>query len=74
MNQLPQFVKKRRKKLNITQVELAIKAGVGLTVVRKIEQGKENLSMAKVNQVLIMFGHVLQPVNIKNNEESINKI
>ena len=72
MNQLPQFVKKRRKKLNITQVELAIKAGVGLTVVRKIEQGKENLSMAKVNQVLIMFGHVLQPVNIKDHEKSIS--
>ena len=74
MNHLPQFVKKRRKKLNLTQVEFAEKAGVGLTVVRKIEQGKENLSMAKVNQVLIMFGHILQPVNIKDYEEGISKV
>jgi y4mF family transcriptional regulator len=66
MNHLPQFVKKRRKKLNLTQVEFAEKAGVGLTVIRKIEQGKENLSMAKVNQVLLMFGHILQPVNTKD--------
>ena len=74
MNHLPQFVKKRRKKLNLTQVEFAEKAGVALTVVRKIEQGKENLSMAKVNQVLIMFGHRLQPVNIKDYEQGNSKI
>ena len=74
MNSLHQFVKERRKKLNLTQVEFAERAGVGLTVVRKIEQGKENLSLAKVNQVLIMFGHILQPVNIKEYEESISEI
>ena len=74
MNKLAQFVKERRKKLNLTQVEFAERAGVGLTVVRKIEQGKENLSMAKVNQVLIMFGHKLQPVNIKEYEKSISKV
>ena len=72
MKSLPQFVKERRKALNLTQVEFAERAGVGLTVVRKIEQGKENLSMAKVNQVLIMFGHILQPVNIKEYEKSIS--
>lgn len=72
MNYLPKFVKERRKKLNLTQVDLAEKAGVGLTVIRKIEQGKDNLSMAKVNQVLLMFGHILQPVNVKDHEESLN--
>lgn len=74
MNDLPQFVKSRRKKLKLTQIEFAEKAGVALTVVRKIEQGKENLSMAKVNQVLIMFGHILQPVNIKEYEKGIDKV
>jgi len=39
---------------------------VALTVIRKIEQGKDNLSLAKVNQVLNMFGHVLGPINAKN--------
>ena len=66
MIQLPHFVKNRRKKLNLTQVEFAEKAGVALTVIRKIEQGKDNLSLAKVNQVLLMFGHELQPVNLKD--------
>lgn len=70
MNLLSKFVKKRRKKLNLTQKELAIKAGVGLTVIRKIEQGKDNLSLSKVNQVLIMFGHVLGPINTKDENRS----
>lgn len=74
MNLLAEFVKKRRKQSGLTQEEFAIKAGVALTVVRKIEQGKENLSLAKVNQVLIMFGQVLGPVDAKENEKSNNKI
>lgn len=66
MNALSNFVKNRRKQLRLNQEELAEKAGVALTVIRKIEQGKENLSLAKVNQVLRMFGHVLGPVNEKD--------
>lgn len=62
---LADFVKHHRKKANLTQEEFAEKAGVALTVVRKIEQGKDNLSLSKVNQVLLMFGHTLAPVNIK---------
>lgn len=62
MNQLSHFVKTRRKQVGLTQAEFAEKAGVALTVIRKIEQGKENLSLSKVNQVLHMFGHVLGPI------------
>ncbi len=65
MNLIAAFVKRRRKQLKLTQEEFAKKAGVALTVVRKIEQGKENLSLSKVNQVLKMFGQVLGPVNEK---------
>ncbi len=63
MSELSDFVKGRRKQSNLTQEEFAEKAGVALTVIRKIEQGKENLSLLKVNQVLHMFGHVLGPIN-----------
>lgn len=63
MNQLSNFVKTRRKQLGISQEEFAEKAGVALTVIRKIEQGKENLNLSKVNQVLQMFRHVLGPIN-----------
>jgi y4mF family transcriptional regulator len=65
MTQLADFVKKRRKEVNLTQEEFAERAGVALTVVRKIEQGKTNLNMDKVNLVLQMFGHELAPVNSK---------
>jgi len=63
MSELSVFVKSRRKQLGFTQEEFAEKAGVALTVIRKIEQGKENLSLSKVNQVLQMFGHFLGPIN-----------
>jgi y4mF family transcriptional regulator len=63
MRTLAEFVKERRKEANFTQEEFAERAGVALTVVRKIEQGKTNLNMDKVNLVLSMFGHVLAPVN-----------
>lgn len=65
MIQLSEFVKERRKEVNLTQEEFAERAGVALTVVRKIEQGKTNLNLDKVNLVLRMFGHVLGPVNQK---------
>lgn len=63
MKVLAEFVRKRRKEVNLTQEEFAEKAGVALTVIRKIEQGKTNLNMDKVNLVLAMFGHELSPVN-----------
>ncbi|MCE7055597.1 helix-turn-helix transcriptional regulator [Algoriphagus sp. AGSA1] len=66
MNQIAEFVKTRRKQLGLTQEEFADKAGVALTVIRKIEQGKENLSLSKVNQVLSMFGHILTPIHEKD--------
>lgn len=62
MDSISDFVKLKRKQAGLTQEEFALKAGVALTVIRKIEQGKENLSLSKVNQVLKMFGHILSPV------------
>lgn len=73
MKSLAEFVKNKRKEVNLTQEEFADRAGVALTVIRKIEQGKENLNLEKVNQVLKMFGHSLIPVSNKEllkNEDS----
>ena len=69
MNHLAAFVKGRRKEVNLTQEEFADRAGVALTVIRKIEQGKTNLNLDKVNLVLSMFGHELAPVNTKTLNE-----
>ena len=65
MQSLKSFLKEKRKKAGFTQLEFAEKAGVALTVIRKIEQGKGNLNLEKVNHVLSMFGHTLAPVASK---------
>ena len=66
---LSEYLKKKRKTLNLTQEDLASKAGVGLRVVREMEQGKPTLRMDKVNQVLMLFGAELGVVlKVKNDE------
>lgn len=69
MKKIDKFVKERRKEVNLTQEELAEKSGIALTVIRKIEQGKTNLNMDKVNKVLMMFGHTLVCADIRDVEE-----
>ncbi|MBE9463889.1 helix-turn-helix domain-containing protein [Dyadobacter subterraneus] len=66
MEKLAEFVKQKRKQAQLTREDLASRAGVALTVIRKIEQDKGNLNLEKVNQVLRMFGHELAPVNSKD--------
>ncbi|WP_339676988.1 helix-turn-helix domain-containing protein [Cyclobacterium marinum] len=65
---MAEFVKAKKKQLGLTQEEYADKAGVALTVIRKIEQGKENLNLSKINQVLSMFGHILIPISEKDSK------
>jgi len=65
MKPIAEFVKERRKEAGLTQKEFAERSGVALTVIRKIEQGKTNLNMDKVNLVLKMFGHELAAVSSK---------
>jgi len=64
---LSSHIKQKRKKYGLTQVELAMRSGVGLRFVRDMEQGKHSLRMDKVNDVLSLFGEHLGPVK---NEES----
>jgi y4mF family transcriptional regulator len=66
MKTLSEFVKERRKEVNLTQEEFADRTGVALTVLRKIEQGKTNMNLDKVNLVLRMFGHELAPATVNN--------
>jgi len=69
MKSLADFVKQKRKEVNLTQEEFADRLGVALTVVRKIEQGKTNMQLDKVNLILNMFGHTLAPVSQKEIEQ-----
>ena len=56
MNTIAEFVKQKRKEAGLTQVEFAMRSGLGLRFVRDLEQGKETVRMDKVNQALAMFG------------------
>jgi len=69
---LSEFVKEKRRQTNLTQPEMAQKAGVGLRFVRELEQGKETLRIDKVNQVLRLFGHEAGAVPM-NREEWLNE-
>lgn len=66
---LSEFVKEKRNSTNLTQPELAEKAGVGLRFVRDLEQGKETVRLDKVNQVLQLFGYQLGAVPINYNTD-----
>ena len=61
MDKLSSFIKYHRKKVKLTQEELASKAGVGIRFIRELEQGKETVRIDKVNQVLFLFGFELTP-------------
>ena len=58
---LIQFVKAKRRTLGLTQRDLADRAGLGLRFIRDLEQGKESLRLDKVNHVLALFGHRMNP-------------
>ena len=59
------FVRYSRSRLNMTQIELSEKAGVGLRFIRELEQGKQTLRVDKVNQVLQLFGYTLSPTALR---------
>ena len=63
------YVKAMRKQYNLTQVELSEKSGVGLRLVRELEQGKQTLRLDKVNQILNLFGSEVGVVPITKTDE-----
>ncbi len=66
---LAKYVKAMRRQYNLTQVELSEKSGVGLRLVRELEQGKQTLRMDKVNQILNLFGSEIGVVRMIKSEE-----
>ena len=58
-----------RKQYNLTQVELSEKSGVGLRLVRELEQGKQTLRLDKVNQILNLFGSEIGVVPMTKTDE-----
>ena len=70
MNKIAIFVKEKRREAGLTQEEFALRAGLGLSFLRKLEQGKTNLKLDKVNRALYMFGSEVVPGKIDQKEEN----
>ena len=66
---IQEFVRQQRKTHHLTQRELADRAGVGLRFVRELEAGKPTLRLDKVNALLDLFGHRLEPVPAPREED-----
>ena len=59
IDSISEFVKQRRKQTRLTQEEFADKSGIALTVIRKIEQYKTNVTIISLLKCLGMFGYTI---------------
>jgi y4mF family transcriptional regulator len=59
-----------RKKTGLTQVEFAKRVGVGIRLVRDIEQGKKTVRLDKVNQILAFLGYHLEIIKNERTSQS----
>ena len=59
------FIQEKRRQTGLTQSEFALKCGIALTVIRKIEQGKTNVNFDSLLLVLKMFGSKLAVAKIQ---------
>jgi DNA-binding XRE family transcriptional regulator len=57
LSNIRSYIINKRKLLKLTQLELSEKAGVALTVIRKIEQGKNNIQIESLFRVLRILGN-----------------
>lgn len=65
------YIKEKRRKYGLSQVELALRSSVGVRFIKDMESGKRTLQMDKVNQVLGLFGEEMTPQKINaDNEKS----
>ena len=63
---LSSTVKQLRKEAGITQEQLSEYSGVGLALVRKIEQGGTTMRVDKVNRILALFNYELAAVPLND--------
>jgi len=56
--------------LRLTQRQLSQRTGIGLRLIRELEQGKKTARADKINQLLQFFGHQLGPIpmDVENDE------
>ena len=62
---LGEYIREKRKQYNLTQIELAERSGVGVRFIRELERCKTTVQLDKINQVLALFGEILEPTKIQ---------
>lgn len=65
MENIVKFVKENRKMLGLTQVRLAMYAGVSTKFIVELEQGKKTLKMDKILEVLRILGGTIEVIRVK---------
>jgi hypothetical protein len=60
MLKIANFVKEKRKQIKMTQPEFSERFGISLKVIRKIEQGKTNIMLDGLFEVLHIFGSTIE--------------
>lgn len=60
-NNISIFIKTKRKELGLTQEDFSLRVGIGLRLIREIEQGKLNISLAKLLLIFDFLGAELIP-------------
>lgn len=67
---LGQLIRQQRKKIAVTQSDLALTAGTGLRFIIELEKGKPTCQIGKILQVLQVLGIQLQLASTEfiNNE------
>ena len=66
--EIADFIRRQRKGYQLTQRDLADRAGVGIRFIRELEGGKTTLRLDKVNTVLEFFGGRLCVTQTKTEE------
>jgi transcriptional regulator with XRE-family HTH domain len=67
---LDDYIREKRKAAGLTQTQLAKKAGVGLRLIRDLEQGQQRAFRTDaVNKILRLFGKCLGPVDLPRCEK-----
>ena len=64
MENIVKFVKENRKMLGLTQVRLAMYAGVSTKFIIPLEQGKKTLKLDKILEVLRILGGTIDVIRV----------
>lgn len=60
--ELPGKIRSMRRFLNLNQIDLAERLGISIQAYGKIERGKTNISLARLQQIALVFG--LEPTQL----------